>query len=68
MRIVATFKGTDGSQGYAHGERYSLAVSRNTVIPHMIDQASRERHGATPYGSVEAFLRNWSDIEVRRTS
>lgn len=50
--VVATFQGQDGSMGFKHGTRYNLIVSRSSI---------RNLKGGpwVPYGSLEAFFRNW---------
>lgn len=56
--IQATFIGEDGSMGYKTGERYLLWVEENRIRPNPGLGAK-----PCPYGSVAAFLSNWTDIE-----
>ena len=57
LMIKATFSGADGSQGYVEGLEVDLFVVRNQIVrPY--------GGGRTPYGSVEAFLKNWTNVKV----
>ena len=52
--ILARFIGQDGSLGYRNGENYLLTVRGNEIVKPI----------RCPYGSVEAFLRNWEVLEA----
>ncbi len=54
MTVKAKFIGED-SLGYVHGETYTLFIVGNTI-------RRTQGGGICPYGSVEKFLENWTDI------
>lgn len=56
MLITATFTGQD-SLGYENGKLYSLEISGFSI-------ARTDGTGKSEYGSLSAFLKNWSDITV----
>jgi hypothetical protein len=51
--------GTD-SLGYVHGNTYSLHIEDMTI------ERADGSGGRCPYGSLEAFLRNWDTVDVER--
>jgi hypothetical protein len=55
--IKATFTGEDGSLGYKKGEEHELYLIRNKI-------ARPYGGGVCPYGSVEAFLKNWDNVKI----
>ncbi len=52
--VRARFVGRDGSFGYRHGYMYDLMIDGNRIV----------RPTPCPYGSVEAFLRNWQPLDL----
>ena len=79
-RIIAKFKGTDGSLGYRQGQIYILNMgiapflvpNTNFVSVAMLAierahpawQIWKHRDGFCPYSSDEAFLANWDVLET----
>lgn len=57
MKIKARFIGQDGLLGYRNGKEYVIEIRGNTIMTPR----------PCPYGSVEAFLRNWQPLEKRFT-
>lgn len=55
MKVTATFVGSNLSMGFIKGQTYTLDVRGNTIYTGT---------KSCPYNSLEAFLRNWTDIEV----
>lgn len=51
-RIVAVFKGENGSMGFMWNQRYELLVRKSSV-------KNIEGGPWVPYGSLAAFFRNW---------
>lgn len=58
MRIRAVFTGENGSLGYQRGERYELDVTERRGAPTI------RRPWPCPYGSWDAFWRNWSKTTI----
>ena len=56
MLITATFIGQD-SLGYESGKPYLLTLEGLSI-------SRTDGSGKTAYGSLPAFLKNWSDITV----
>jgi Mn-dependent DtxR family transcriptional regulator len=55
MEVRAQFLGEDGSLGLSKYRYYTLTLEGSTIVEPIV----------CPYGSVEAFLRNW---QVARTA
>lgn len=54
MIVQAVFIGKDNSLGYRNNRVYKIHISRNTIMCYNLPN-----NGICPYGSVEAFLKNW---------
>lgn len=61
--ISARFTGADGSVGFKRGQSYTLRIwtGRKPVV---ICRHDSPEDSAVPYGSIEAFLNDWTDINV----
>lgn len=72
VRVWAVFYGADRSMGYRNGYAYLLDVRGNVVHPVATwpNDALNDLHapGPMPYDSLEAFLRNWREIESERAN
>lgn len=62
MQLTAQFKGADGSLGYRRGTTYTLTMRdfRGLVLVERKDKSGR-----CLYGSVTAFLQNWTKLEAQ---
>jgi hypothetical protein len=63
MRIKATFIGADNSCGYNNGMKYFIRVDQgqdNEIIIDRVDNLG----GQCTYGTLAAFLRNWSNVTM----
>lgn len=56
LQLTAKFNGAHGSNGYHRGHTYNITVKGSTV--------SSPGRPDTQYGSVEAFIRNWTNIKT----
>ena len=56
VKVTAKFTGRNGSNGFSHGHTYNLEVEGSTVRAF--------NRPDTPYESVAAFLRNWTNIKA----
>lgn len=60
--IEATYMGEDGSLGYQTGRRYRLKIEEGSAMQGEYPLVIVSPHPC-PYGSLDAFLRNWNSIE-----
>lgn len=73
LRIVAQFKGKDGSLGYRHGTAYALDCLINKVgdagFTIMVSRPSQKDYGkmtdaynlsTCPYATLDLFYENWN--------
>lgn len=58
MKVLAKFKGSNGSLGYKTGQLYDLILSQNTIILH-------NGEGKCIYESLEAFFKNWDILYTK---
>ncbi len=59
MIIEAKFIGKP-SLGYENGKKYKLRIDANSIC-------RLDGTGKCPYGSVAAFMRNWTEIETLKS-
>jgi hypothetical protein len=57
MKIRAMFTGSNGSMGFQNGRIYEFDMVSHVLICDELDIAC-------PYDSVQAFLLNWTQIQV----
>ena len=67
IKVLAVFKGRDGSLGYELGKRYLLrfsvftSITKNKGQIEICEEVSRERYCL--YESLSSFLKNWDIIK-----
>lgn len=58
MTIKAKFTGSTTDPNYQNGSNYELSVKGKEI------SKLKDGSGVTVYGSVKAFLTNWTEIQV----